>query len=195
VQIPPCTLTCKAVTLREITRTDAPSLAAVLTAPEVSRFVASPPSSTACWQRFIAWAIEKRGTGALYCWVIVPHEQTEAVGLLQLRRLGEDWRSAEYGKILAAEFWGTDLSRQATDAALSFAFETIGVERLQARVFVGNRRAERALAKLGAAPVEVLPSSGNCSHDPAAERVWVILAAEWRRQRAAGNCVPSHPAQ
>ena len=51
----------KCVTLRELRASDAPSLFAMLTTEEVSRFISPPPTSVDGFERFIAWTIRQRG--------------------------------------------------------------------------------------------------------------------------------------
>ena len=50
----------KRVTLRELRASDAPSLFALLTTEEVSRFISPPPTTVEGFERFIAWTIRQR---------------------------------------------------------------------------------------------------------------------------------------
>ena len=47
----------KQVVMRELRASDAPSLFALLTTEEVSRFISPPPSTVEGFERFIAWAL------------------------------------------------------------------------------------------------------------------------------------------
>ena len=65
-------LTGSMVTLRELRLSDAPSLLAMLSTEEVSRFISPPPTTVEGFERFIAWThLERaavangRGNGAL----------------------------------------------------------------------------------------------------------------------------------
>jgi len=51
------------VTLRELRASDAPSLFALLTTEEVSRFISPPPSSVEGFERFIQWTHRQRAAG------------------------------------------------------------------------------------------------------------------------------------
>ena len=51
------------VTLRELEVSDAPSLFAMLTPEEVSRFISPPPTTIEGFERFIAWARAERQAG------------------------------------------------------------------------------------------------------------------------------------
>jgi [ribosomal protein S5]-alanine N-acetyltransferase len=182
--IPTPVLEYKGLTLREVARSDVPSLSALLADVNVSKFIWEPPSSDQAWDRFLTWCAEKRDAGGYFCWGVVPAGEALAVGLIQLRQLTDDWESAEWGLILGARCWGTGVSRDATRALLPFAFDTLGVQRLQARAVVDNGRAQRALEKLGAVVEETLPGSFERDGTCADQAIWVIRADEWRRRRA-----------
>ena len=69
---------------------------------------------------------------------------------------------------------------------LRFAFDLIGVRRLEARAMAANARANAVLRRLGATEEGHLRQSfllGGEYHD---DVLWSILAADWRRQQANG---------
>jgi ribosomal-protein-serine acetyltransferase len=103
--------------------------------------------------------------------------------LFQLRRLDSDWRVAEWGFIIAAPFWGTGVFEAAAHLILQFAFEVVGVHRIEARAAVPNGRGNGALRKLGAVQELQLRQSfirNGRAHD---QLMWSILADEWRQRR------------
>jgi RimJ/RimL family protein N-acetyltransferase len=68
---------------------------------------------------------------------------------------------------------------------LNFAFDTVGVQRLEARAAVANGRGNGALRKIGAVQEGVLRRSflrNGRYHD---QVLWSVLAEDWRLQRAA----------
>lgn len=167
------------VVLRELQSSDAPVLASVLANEAVARFVHQPPASETAWARFIAWAHEQHKAGILCCWGIVPDGSSDIVGVIQLRRLDPDWHTAEWGILLAETYWGTGLCLTASRCALQFAFSSLNVHRIEARVVRVNGRAQRILEKLGAVPEATLREAfrrDGTSHD---QVLWSILAAEW----------------
>jgi RimJ/RimL family protein N-acetyltransferase len=56
-------LTGTMVTLRELRLSDAPSLLAMLSTEEVSRFISPPPTTVEGFERFIAWTHRERTAG------------------------------------------------------------------------------------------------------------------------------------
>ena len=74
-------------TMRELRIEDAPSLLAMLTTKEVSRFISPPPTTVEGFERFIAWTHHERRAGGYACFAIVPNGMDVAIGIFQVRSL------------------------------------------------------------------------------------------------------------
>jgi RimJ/RimL family protein N-acetyltransferase len=179
-------LTGSRITLRELRVSDAPSLLAMLTTEEVSRFISPPPTTIEGFERFITWANRQREAGTYVCFAIVPHGMDTAVGLFQIRELEPGWGTAEWGFALGSAFWGTGMFTEGAQMVLEFAFETIGVHRLEARAAVLNGRGNGALRKVGAVREGILRRSFLRDGQYLDQALWAILAEDWR---AATNIV------
>ena len=177
-------LTGSRVTVRELRVSDAPSLFAMLTTQEVARFISPPPTTVEGFERFIMWANRERAAGTYVCFAIVPHGMDTAVGLFQVRQLEPGWGTAEWGFALGSAFWGTGLFADSAEMVLDFAFETIGVHRLEARAAILNGRGNGALQKLGAVQEGVLRRSFLRDGQYLDQALWAILADDWRATRA-----------
>lgn len=173
-------LTGSRLTLRELRVSDAPSLFAMLTTEEVSRFISPPPTTVEGFERFITWANRERAAGNYACFAIVPHGMDTAVGLFQVRQLEPGWGTAEWGFAMGSAFWGTGLFVEGARLVLEFAFETIGVHRLEARAATQNGRGNGALRKLGAVCEGVLRRSFLRDGRYLDQALWAILAEDWR---------------
>ena len=177
------------VVLRQLKQSDAAPLFMLLTTEEVARFITPPPTTVAGFEQFIAWAIDRQrhGNGAFFA--ITLRGSDAAVGLFQVRSLDADFTTAEWGFAIGSPYWGTGLFPQGASLTLEFAFETLGVERLEARSMVANARGNGALLKVGAVTEGVLRKSfekGGRRHD---QVLWSILAEDWRDSR--GVLVPA----
>jgi ribosomal-protein-alanine N-acetyltransferase len=173
-------LTGTRMTLRELRVSDAPSLLAMLTTEEVSRFISPPPTTVEGFERFIMWANRERAAGNYACFAIVPHGMDTAIGLFQVRQLEPGWGTAEWGFAMGSAFWGTGLFVEGAQMVLQFAFDTIGVHRLEARAAVLNGRGNGALRKLGAVCEGVLRRSFLRDGQYLDQALWAILAEEFR---------------
>jgi N-acetyltransferase len=172
-----------AVTLRELRPEDAPSLISMLGTDEVARFMSPPPTDVQGFERFVTWTHGEREAGRLVCFGVVPEGYDEAIGLFQVRQLAPDFTIAEWGAALGAAFWGCDLHHECAVLVADFAFDTLGVRRLEARAAVMNGRANGALRKLGAVQEGVLRRSFLRDGDYHDQILWSILREDWRKKR------------
>ena len=173
-------LQARGVTLRELRLSDAPMLLAMLATEEVSRFISPPPTTVEGFERFIQWASAERAAGRYVCFGVVPDGQEHAVGLFQVRTLGNSFDIAEWGFALGSAFWGTGVFAAAANRVITFCFESLGTLRLEARASVANARGNGALLKLGAVREGLLRKSflrHGTYHD---QVIWAIVASEWR---------------
>lgn len=177
-------LTGAKVMLRELEITDAPSLFAMLTPEEVSRFISPPPTTVEGFERFITWARAERAAGRYTCFAVVPHGMDTAIGLFQVRTLEPGFATAEWGFAIGSDFWGTGMFLDGGQLVVDFAIETLGVRRLEARAAVANGRGNGALRKLGAVQEGVLRRSFLKNGQHLDQMLWSILAEEWRQAKA-----------
>jgi ribosomal-protein-alanine N-acetyltransferase len=172
------------VTLREPRASDAAALFAMVSTEEVARFITPPPNSRQDFERFIAWARAEREAGAFACFAIVPEGYDQPVGVFQIRRLEPSFSVAEWGFVMASQFWGSGLFLDGARRVVEFAFETIGVRRLEARAVLQNGRGNGALKKLGAVQEGILRQAFTKGGRYLDQSVWSILESDWQRSKA-----------
>jgi len=187
------TLRAGLVTLRELRTSDAASLFASLTTEEVARFISPPPTTVEGFERFIAWTHRQRAAGTFACFAIVPRGSDTAVGIFQVRSLEPGFATAEWGFVMGSAYWGTGLFVEGARLVIGFAFEAIGVRRLEARSSVANGRGNGALRKIGAVMEAVLRRSFLRDGEYHDQALWAILREEWRDAKATwGSAVVIH---
>jgi ribosomal-protein-alanine N-acetyltransferase len=168
------------LTLRELRTSDAASLLSMLTTAEVSKFISPPPATVEQFERFIEWTHKTRKAGTYACFAVVPEGLDTAVGIFQVRALSPDFSTAEWGFAIGSGFWGSGLFIEGARLVLGFAFDQLGVQRLEARCSVENGRGNGALRKVGAVKEGVLRQAflkDGRYHDQA---LYSVLAADWR---------------
>lgn len=168
------------VTLRELRMSDAPALLAMLTTDDVSRFISPPPLTVDGFERFIVCANSERQAGRYACYGVIPRGLHIPVGIFQVRPLEPRFFSADWGFALGSPFWGTGIFETAADLVLEFAFNTLGVQRLEARSVIANGRGNGALRKMGAVCEGVLRRSLLKNGEYHDQHLWSILENEWR---------------
>jgi len=172
------------VTLRELRTSDAHALLELLTHEEVARFISPPPTTVEGFERFIAWAQRERAAGRYICFAVVPEGMDTAIGLFQIRQLDPTFQTAEWGFAIGKAFWGTGVFSSAARLAVDFAFETVGVHRLEARAAVANGRGNGALSKLGAVREATLRRSFLRDGRFFDQALWSIVREDWRKAKA-----------
>ena len=177
------TLNGQQVVMRELKATDAPSLFALLTTEEVSRFISPPPTTVEGFERFIAWAQRQRAAGSYACFAVTLRGFDTAIGIFQIRDQGRGFESAEWGFAIGSPFWGTGVFVDAAKQVIAFAFETLGVRRLEARAAVLNGRGNAALRKLGAVAECVLRKSFQHRGGYLDQMLYAILDVDWHGSR------------
>ena len=170
-------------TLRELRVEDAPSLLAMLTTEEVSRFISPPPTTVEGFERFIMWAA--RAPGRQLCLL-----RGCAAGLHHRRgHLPTPSPSSTASPMpngaspLVRSSGARASSLKAPASSWDFAVDVIGIHRLEARAAVANGRGNGALRKIGAVQEGVLRRSfcrNGVYHD---QVIWGIVADDWRLQR------------
>ncbi|MGE3706202.1 MAG: GNAT family N-acetyltransferase [Vicinamibacterales bacterium] len=176
-------LTSQQVVLRELRLSDAASLFAMLTTEEVSRFISPPPSTAEGFERFIAWTHRQRAAGTYVCFAVTLKGFDTAIGIFQVRELEAGFGTAEWGFAIGSPFWGTGVFQAGAELVTSFAFEVLGVHRLEARAAVRNGRGNAALQKVGAVQEAVLRKSFLRNGEYLDQVLWAILEDDWQFRR------------
>ncbi len=180
------------VTLRELRASDAPSLFAMLTTEEVSRFISPPPSTVTAFERFIAWTLRQRAAGAYACFAVTLAGSDDAIGIFQLRELEPGFGTAEWGFAIGSSYWGTGVFQTGAELMIRFAFEQVGVHRLEARAAIRNARGNGALRKIGAVQEGMLRKSFLKNGEYLDQVLWTIIDEDWSISRALWDRVIVH---
>ncbi len=173
------------VTLREPHPDDAAALLTHLGTEEAGRFMPPAPSTVDGFAEFIERAQREREAGQYACFAVVPDGATRPVGIFQLRGLDAGFATAEWTFAIGPAYWGTGLFMASARLLLAFAFEHLGVLRLEGRAAVMNGRGNGALRKAGAVQEGVLRRAFQRNQRYYDQVLWSILAEDWRLQRSA----------
>jgi RimJ/RimL family protein N-acetyltransferase len=182
-QRPAPRLSSGSVELREIDVTDAEGLFPIVTAEAVRRFYSPPPKTPAEFRRFIDWTRQRHTQGDHVCFTVGTKSGGAPCGLFQLRRREGGFHVAEWGFCLTPSLWSTGIFVECATLVLDYAFDTLQLHRLEARVVVENVRATGALAKLGAVPEGILRQSFFSDGRYQDETLWAVLRQDWMRRR------------
>lgn len=173
------------ITLRELRASDAKDLLTSLGTAEVTRLISPPPPTVDGFEKFIAWTNRQREAGKSIAYGVTLKGSDTVIGLFQVRSLSNSFGIAEWGFALGSDFWGTGIFMDAARLVLDFAFDVLGVHRMEAKAAVKNGRGNGALQKLGAVQEAVLRRSFLRNGVYMDQAYWTILVSAWREIRAA----------
>ena len=176
-------LEARRITLREPRLGDAVCLFSLLSTEDVARFISPPPSTVEGFERFIAWTIRQRRAGTYACFAVTLKGDDTAIGIFQLRQLEPGFGTAEWGFAIGSAFWGSGVYSEGANLMVTFAFEAVGVHRLEARAAVQNLRGNAALRKIGAIKEAVLRRSFLRQGEYLDQNLWTIVDDEWKAKK------------
>ena len=172
------TLIGESVVLRQIRLSDAASLLMFLGSEDVVRYITPAPATIAAFEEVIQAALDRQRQGRSAFFAVLPRGTDVAVGIVQVRSLERGFKTAEWGVALGTPYWGRGLFTGAAALVMQFAFETVGVQRLEARSRVDNARANAAFRKIGAVLEGVLRETFERNGTRYDQCLWSILAGE-----------------
>ena len=146
----PC-LTTSRLTLREIVPSDAPALLSIHGDRNAMQWFGSDSMTSLEQARelvntFAAW---RRPPETGIRWAIVGESDDQFVGTCGLFRWNRRWKSCTIGYELSRAAWGKGLMHEALVASLTWGFDVMGLNRVEAQVHPHNMASMKLLAKLG----------------------------------------------
>jgi [ribosomal protein S5]-alanine N-acetyltransferase len=176
------------VVLRELQTSDAASLHRVATCPEVARFNWPAPPNIKGVERFIEWTWAERAAGKYVAFGVAARGGDDAIGLFELREMQPGFFRGELGFFIDPAVWGTGLFSEAARLLLHFAFDVVGVHRIEVRATVDNPRSNMALRRLGARKEGTLRAAFVRDGKYIDQHLWAIVGGFERVRRVSvGN--------
>ena len=102
------------------------------------------------------------------------------IGWCTLQKWNPDFRSASVGYCLTQEVWGQGYATEAVGALLSWAFETLDLNRVQAEADTRNGASRRVLEKLGFVHEGTLREDCIVNGDVSDSWVLGLLRRDWQ---------------
>jgi [ribosomal protein S5]-alanine N-acetyltransferase len=172
------------VLLREPTRQDAWRLFEYASDPQVTRYLAfDTPRAVEDILGFISECERWRQQDREYVFVIGDRVTDEALGVIGLRHIDRQLGTAQVGTWVRRASWGTGVNREAKSLLFEFAFGTLGLNRIEARIATENERSRRAFEGLGARREGTLRESFRKKDVVLDQELYAILSSEWSARR------------
>ena len=144
------TLPTERLTLRLLTDSDTQALFEIFSHPEVMRFWSSPPLTDLIQvQQMLASFYEDYSTRNALHLGIERQAGNVLMGACTLYHFHFKSRRAELGYALGRPFWGSGYIHEALEAFITYAFETLDLNRLEADIDPRNLASAKTLERLG----------------------------------------------
>jgi len=163
--------------------TDAEAIFRYCSDPAVTRYVTfETHRSLADTRKFLRWSEKNRRQSGAPHWAITLRRSRELVGLCGFLPLETKHRRGEFGYWLGRSHWGQGYATEAVEALLAFGFRKMKLNRMQARVAVGNSASARVLEKAGMKFEGVLREFENIKGKFPDLRMYSMLQREFHRR-------------
>lgn len=112
-------------------------------------------------------------------WGIALKATNRVIGRTGLIRIDPDHSKAELGYVLSDAYWNKGITTEATRAIVAFAFEQLGLNRLEARCNAGNVGSYKVMEKLGLTLEGILRKQLKIKGTYTDQRMYAILKADY----------------
>jgi ribosomal-protein-alanine N-acetyltransferase len=169
-------MTTSRIIVRELRKSDAQALFRVSRSPDIAPHAWEGPATVDDVARFIEWTRTRRAEGKSVCFGVVPRSHSSVAGIFALRSMQPGFFRAEFSFFLDRPFWGTGVFEDAVRLVCDFAFNAVGVHRIEARSEIDNGRANGALQKIGASKEGRLRAAFIRDGQPVDQYLWSIVS-------------------
>lgn len=143
-------LTTERLRLRELRHADAAALFAILSDEEVTAYYGHEPHQSLDDTRALIDDIQARyARREIIRWAITRQGEERLIGSCSLHHFDPGYHHAETGYELDRACWGQGLMAEALGAVLTYGFEELGLQRIEAIIDEANARSKGLLLKLG----------------------------------------------
>jgi RimJ/RimL family protein N-acetyltransferase len=177
------TLTTERLVLRPATQADVPFVLSLFSRSETNRYSSFGDISTAEEAQRLFDAFLKPGSETHFRLVADLRSSGEAVGTLGLYSYSEANRRAELGYDLLREHWGRGLTTEAVRELLRYAFEELGLNRVEATTDPENAGSVRVLEKTGFTREGLMRQRHHYKGSFHDEAFYGLLASDWLIKR------------
>ena len=149
--------------------------------PTLWQYSLTPADGPKNLKKYIDSALEKRKKNDSYPFIVFDKLTKRFAGSTRFYDYQKTHNSVQLGYTwYGSEFWGSGLNQNCKKLLLSYAFDTLGIHRVEFRADNNNKRSIAAMKKLGCTEEGILRS--NCADATGGRRdsiVLSILREEW----------------
>jgi ribosomal-protein-alanine N-acetyltransferase len=165
---------------RKLTMRNAGDIFEYASVPEVTLYVSWTPHRTlADTKSFLKHVLFQYEKGIPASWGIVLKENDKLIGTGGYLWWSTEHSKAEVGYVISDKYWNKGYMTEALKKILQFGFETMNLERIEARCFIKNTASERVMQKCGMKLEGILRSSLYIKGEFTDFKLYSILKSEF----------------
>lgn len=144
------TLECRRLVLRRMKKSDAADMFEYASNPAVTRYLTwDVHPNERFTANYLSFLQSRYRAGEFYDWAITLRNDDRMIGTCGFTRFNFSAYSAEVGYVLNPMYWGRGIAPEALARVIRFAFDTLGLNRVEAKCMVGNAASRRVMEKVG----------------------------------------------
>lgn len=169
--------------LRPLRLSDAADMFEYASDPEVARYVFWPPHpSIVATREFLNQQVQLSEHGELTSWAVEHVNDNKMIGMC-----GFVWWRPEHGKAeiayaISRKYWNQGLVTEAVNACIECGFNTVQLNRIEARCMPGNIGSERVMQKCGMKYEGTFRQTMLVKGKYIDLKMYAILREEWERK-------------
>lgn len=138
------------ILLREMKKSDFNDVYEYSSNPQTSEYllweVHRSPEYT---KEFVDYVISKYKSGEYNDWALVYKPDNKMIGTCGFTKIDQENNVAEIGYVINPNYWNMGIATEAAEAVIDFAFNTMGMNRVEAKFMYGNDASLSVMKKLG----------------------------------------------
>ena len=136
--------------LRQMKSCDARDMYEYACQEQVTRYLLwEPHTSLDETRRYLEMIQPRYRHGDFYDWALIFRSNSKMIGTCGFASIDLENRTGEVGYVLNPAYWGQGIAAEALRAALRFGFDTLKLNRIEARYMMPNVRSRRVMEKCG----------------------------------------------
>lgn len=170
--------------LRKINPQDEEDIFEYASDDEISKFVTwDTHKSVDDTRKFIKFTLERYERDEAGEWGIVLKENQKLVGAVGFTGYSVKNRHAEIGYVLSRKYWGQGIMPEAVNRILKFAFEEMGLNRIECFHVLENEKSGRVMQKVGMSFEGISRERIYCKNRYWDVKQYAILRSDWIKQQ------------
>ena len=174
----PPRLICERITLRRITREDLTDVYEYSRDPLLCKYLLWYPHPDIDYTAKYLNYVDKQYKKNLYYDFGIEYEG-KMIGTCGFSSFDLDNDSGEIGYVLSRKFWGQGLAYEAVRRVMKFGFEELRLNRIYARIMVGNEKSEDLAKKCGMRPEGLLKEAVKVKGEYRDIKIYAITKKEY----------------